>query len=613
MKSITVDTTHLTATNVITATVTFAAEGGTAVVYNAGPPVVTGVHTIMDPPDTITIVMEEKGEDGTFGTTSGTPPTTTNIVRSTVPSTGVGAVYTVFIDPAVDATADGEYRISVRDVFTDADAADGSNAAKAVFIVDTMAPMISSVVVESGPVTGITADFTILVELGEAVSADGVKVTFTDKDGEVTKVAKAGTAVGSRGTRAGYKNYSIPITLATDLPAAFEGDVTISVTGTDPAGNEGAATTLVVGLKVSSTGPPPTGDAPVSVAVPAKSYVIVARTATLPDALPKSALPPNTAEGSTATFIKAWPEMPNLEDLFFRGGSLLLTTLKATELDRDGDENATPAVAAADQTAKEAAKLRDVLITEIMAARNNAKVGEGGYKTHQWIELYNNLPVPVTVKLSQKSLRPAPTAAATEVKLDLVSNVVNPGWDFTGLGDDGFDNSSDVESPAVPVLEPFVSFYRSNRGADGHIKGHWTTSTDTYFANHKGTPGALERSGSIAVGATVPTYNVVINEIGNYSNDAYDWIELRNVNSGDGNLKKWQLWEITGDKAKSTILNFPDNDDHKIGAVGSVLLIVATDPYSDPNHPLAAGINITKGNGRVEKDRSEVSLLCGWH
>ena len=70
--------------------------------------------------------------------------------------------------------------------------------------------------------------------------------------------------------------------------------------------------------------------------------------------------------------------MPNLENLFYEGGSLLLTTLKATLLDRDGDENATPVVAAADQTPQEAAKARDVLITEIMAARNTAKVGLTG-------------------------------------------------------------------------------------------------------------------------------------------------------------------------------------------------------------------------------------------
>ena len=137
--------------------------------------------------------------------------------------------------------------------------------------------------------------------------------------------------------------------------------------------------------------------------------------------------------------------MPNLENLFYEGGSLLLTTLKATLLDRDGDETATPAVLAADQTPQEAAKARDVLITEIMAARNTALVGQDGYLTHQWIEIYNKLPVPVKVTLSQKAGHPAPAAAATEVKLDLVSNEVDAGWDFTGLGADGFDNSSLVD------------------------------------------------------------------------------------------------------------------------------------------------------------------------
>ena len=292
----------------------------------------------------------------------------------------------------------------------------------------------------SGPVTGITADFTIIAEFGEVVSADSVKVTFTDEDGKVTEVAKAGTPVGSRGTRDGYTNYSIPITLATELTAAFEGDVTISVSGTDAAGNEGVAQTLVVGLKVAKgSDAPDTGDDPLKdFVVPAKSYVIVAKTDP-PDGLP-SAFPANTAEGSTATAIKKWAHMPDLENLFYEGGSLLLTTLKATELDRDGDEDATPAVAVADQTAKEAAKARDVLITEIMAARNTAKVGTGDYLKHQWIEIYNKLPVDVKVTLSQKAGHPAPATAATEVQLDLVSNEVDAGWNFTGLGADGFDS-----------------------------------------------------------------------------------------------------------------------------------------------------------------------------
>ena len=171
---------------------------------------------------------------------------------------------------------------------------------------------------------------------------------------------------------------------------------------------------------------------------------------------------------------------------------------------------------------------------EIMAARNNAKVGMAGYLTHQWIELYNNLPVAVSVTLSQKAGRPAPSAADTEIKLDLVSNVVNPGWDFTGLGADGFDNSDEValgiHSNAVNPLPLSIG---KNAAKMVTPKVTWSTSTDTYVANHKGTPGAAERSGSIAVAATNPTYKVVINEIGNYANDAHDWVELRNVDQGE--------------------------------------------------------------------------------
>ena len=58
----------------------------------------------------------------------------------------------------------------------------------------------------------------------------------------------------------------------------------------------------------------------------------------------------------------------------------------------------------------EAAKKRDALITEVMAAVNTAKVGQTSYTGHQWIELYNNLPVEITVKLSTKEGRPASDA-----------------------------------------------------------------------------------------------------------------------------------------------------------------------------------------------------------
>ena len=51
----------------------------------------------------------------------------------------------------------------------------------------------------------------------------------------------------------------------------------------------------------------------------------------------------------------------------------------------------------------------------------------------------------MTVTLSQKAGHPAPAAAATEVQLDLVSNEVDAGWNFTGLGADGFDSGPPAE------------------------------------------------------------------------------------------------------------------------------------------------------------------------
>ena len=204
--------------------------------------------------------------------------------------------------------------------------------------------------------------------------------------------------VGSRGISVGIRTTVSRLRLLRILRQLLKVMLTISVSGTDVAGNEfNGLRRLVVGLKVAlalkSGAATPTGDDPLKdFVVPAKSYVIVAKDPAKLEGLPIKAIPANTAEGSSKTTIKEWKDMPNLENLFYEGGSLLLTTLKATLLDRDGDENATPAVLAADQTPQEAAKARDVLITEIMAARNTALVGQDGYLTHQWIEIYNKLP-----------------------------------------------------------------------------------------------------------------------------------------------------------------------------------------------------------------------------
>ena len=187
---------------------------------------------------------------------------------------------------------------------------------------------------------------------------------------------------------------------------------------------------------------------------------------------------------------------------------------------------------------------RDVIITEIMWALNNAKIGETGETSRQWIEVYNNLDVPVNVILSGKYGRTASTAPSGEVMLDRVSNVVGAGWKLEGLGQNGFFDDVDTTSDT-----DFISMYRKERGKDGWEKGHWSQSTQVYLSGHLGTPGTSERGAVGTIGATSFTVgNIIFNEIANRAdaNKDYEWIELRNKGTGEANIKKWQISIVTG-------------------------------------------------------------------
>ena len=183
--------------------------------------------------------------------------------------------------------------------------------------------------------------------------------------------------------------------------------------------------------------------------------------------------------------------------------------------------------------------------------------------------------------------------SATEIRLDRLSNQVGAGWKFEGLGQNGFDDGApDTASVA------FVSFYRSQRAGDkdGHVKGHWATSTAYYLAGHKGTPGAKERSTAVTVSPTeFDVGGLIFNEISNRENadKAYEWIELRNKSGGEINPKKWRISIVTAVGSDVNFFTFPDNDNAKIAA-GGLLLLVKSDPSGDPNHPLAAGWNVAK-------------------
>ena len=122
-----------------------------------------------------------------------------------------------------------------------------------------------------------------------------------------------------------------------------------------------------------------------------------------------------------------------------------------------------------------------------------------------------------------------------------------------------------------------------------------SNAADTYGVNLIGSPGAQHFVAYGTLTATsVPYSPFVINEIGNNSTDAYDWVELRNVSTTKQNLRNRRLSQVTKkadgtgeDKALVTI----EDKDHFVEP-GQVALIVNSDPYQNPNHPLAAGIHM---------------------
>ena len=152
---------------------------------------------------------------------------------------------------------------------------------------------------------------------------------------------------------------------------------------------------------------------------------------------------------------------------------------------------------------------------------------------------------------------------------------------------------------------------------DGRNGGKWTKSTAVYltrtatFARSTqidvnkfnydfiGTPG---RSNNIVTtnppGVTsVPLKPFVINEVGNRDNRLYDWIELRNTSGAEANLRNYQISIVTGIDNDHALFTF-GNADLKIGD-NELLLILASDPEDDGEHPIAVGHDVLGGTDQA--------------
>ena len=496
----------------------------------------------------------------TFGppapsTFADTDITVTGGYVSAGPTQGTGAntnVWTATIDPGSTAT---EVTVSV------AAAKATGTAASVTATTDTTPPMLTSTVGDADATTGartVTLAFdealTAMPTVSHSASA-GIENTYT-----VSAVADDGDATTTN-------TYTVTVTptaaTTADIPM---GTVTLTVSAMDASDNAITTGNTVPVMLAARTAPEGTL-ADGTFKIPAESYIIVGH-----------------GDGSmglpTSLTPMGWDAMPDLENLLYTGGTIAVTMADA-DFDHDGDA----------ATAMRKPADRDALITEVMWARNLAEVGQAGELSHQWIEVYNNLKVEVTVTISTKQGQPALGAGSGQKLVDRLSNVVGARWQLTGVGQNGYDDGD-----RSTASTNFISMYRKERGKDGQTKGHWAQSTETYLANHKGTPGAKERS---QIGTVNPTeFNVgalIFNEISNRSDadKAYEWIEIRNKSGGEVNPKNWQISIVTAVNSDEVFFTFPNNDNAKIPA-GGLLLLVKSDPSGEPDHPLAAGWNVAK-------------------
>ncbi len=278
--------------------------------------------------------------------------------------------------------------------------------------------------------------------------------------------------------------------------------------------------------------------------------------------------------------------MPDLQDFFLNGGTIIVKG---------------PAGAA----------VGDLKITEIMAAKDATLGGRSKYS--QWIEVYNKTGADIIFDGSRWMLdftqggvpEPAGVSSSAAGRVDLVSNMGNPGfWAIPSKGGRSEATTAANVVDLVSMYRKLKQFNTANTGHADHAKddgdpersGTWVASgrpSRNLSGNRLGTPGTYPVAAR--PDPTVPSQEVLINEIGNSSSDANDWVELKNISTGEMNLRKWELtlvMSVDGVAKETELVSFPDNDKVKLAA-GGILLISNSDPTASGND-LAAGVAINK-------------------
>ena len=419
----------------------------------------------------------------------------------------------------------------------------------------------------------------IAEEIGESFEGDDVKIAGDDVTRSEWGVEVSYIGLDHRSTDTGFiwNSASFLVYKATITPPVdYDGNVTITVPENmvqDIAGNgnrESNALTVPIISVASTLGVPTKGTRTLpSVPLPAKGFVVIAHSGA------------SVSNTGLAKRFYSLASLPNLENLFGpngNGGTLELI-----------DKRTTATVGP--------------IITEIMWGTDLSIEAPGEPKLSQWIEIYN---AGAATNLSNYQLKVTPFSTATftaDAKaVDTVGNLGDGKWAVPG------QSGRSVAVAATPTAAglaavPLISMRRdlgldaegkfkaavNSDGAltdvnDGTLEGSWKVSTAPALdlgANRIGSPGSAHTTQITRADQTsIPYSPIIINEIGNNTDDANDWIELRNVSASEVNLKKWELSVITAKGTDTSLIKFPDKD-YKLGA-GEILLIVNKDPLETP-------------------------------
>ena len=483
-----------------------------------------------------------------------------------------------------------------------------------------------------------TGSATIVLKTGSVSDMQGNKLqgdqshTYTPTQAETAATITAPADTANAGNTAAGATVTVTFSKDPGTVTAMIGTTAATVTGTGtsrmimiPDGQATGSVAIALTWALNGSGTvtytipasaEPTMPANImKVNIPANSFVVLVRAMNQNvAALNFPTVPP---VGGTAVDVKVWADMPDLHDLFHRsaqspGGALVLRM-------------------SADDAAADRPALGTVGISEIMSGRDLGMKTPTERAAVQWIELQNLNDKAVNVLIyAQKGSN------------GLISNgqLVNTAADDNLLGapggmivdaiqnirNDGNANAGgwDVKGKAGNSLtgQPFASMYRilpdkksKYENADGsrfnNRRGthtnHWAESGDVYLRgqtattpavlfDYRGTPGAVNNVSSVSIltkaDRTGVSHAITINEVGNNSNDSYDWIELKGA--AGTNLRNYMISIVRSNSSDVPLVQFDANDKAKIAANG-VFLLLRTDPANDSNHPIAAtGYNVDK-------------------